>query len=69
MTETASLAVKFPELEWRISRSWADYVKIMESFKSKMEEDSLATITSPVSVFSLSLPPPFLVFHFLPPIV
>ncbi len=51
VTETGSSTVKFSELEWRISRSWMDYVKIMESFRSKMEEDSSAIITSSVSVF------------------
>lgn len=41
-TETDSFTVKCSEQEWRMSRSWADYVKIMESFKLKMKEDSLA---------------------------
>ncbi len=62
VTETTSFAVKFPEPEWRISRSWMDYVKIMESFKSKMEEDSLAIITYSVSLslcLSASLLPGF----------
>lgn len=56
VAETGSFTVKFSALEWRISRSWMDYVKIMESFRLKMEKDSLAIITSSLSVFpSLSL--------------
>ena len=64
VAETGCFNLKFWELEWRISRSWTDYVKIMESFRLKMEEDSLAIISSPFSVF-LSLPPFITASHFL----
>lgn len=50
VTETGLFTVKFSELEWRLSRSWMDYVKIMKSLRLKMEEDSLAIVTSCVLV-------------------
>lgn len=39
VTDTSVLSVKSLELEWKIGRSSADHVKIMKSFKSKVEED------------------------------
>lgn len=70
MAETNSFTVKSSKLEWRISRSWMDYVKIMESFRLKMEKDSLAIIKSTFSVsLSLSLclllTQPLIFFHML----
>lgn len=60
-------AGSFQSWEWRISRSWMDYVRIMKSFRSKMEEDSLAIITSSVSIFfpPLSLIPSIPASHFI----
>lgn len=49
--ETGSFTVKFSELEWKLRRSWMDYVRIIKSFRSKMEEGSLALITFSVSLF------------------
>lgn len=57
VAEMGSLTVKF----FRVGIE-NKQIKIMESFRLKMEEDSLAIITSPVSVFH-SLPP-FLYFSF-----
>lgn len=50
VAETSSFTVKVSGLEQSISRFCMDYVKIMESFRSKMEEDSSAIITPHDSV-------------------
>lgn len=39
VTDPSASSVKSLELEWKIGRSSVDYVRIMKSFRSKIEED------------------------------
>lgn len=39
VTDPSASSVKSLELEWKIGRSPVDYVRIMKSFRSKIEED------------------------------